>query len=401
MIIKRAISAELEQALSRQSAVALIGPRQSGKTTLAHEVASQRESIYIDLELKSSRDKLSDAELYLRAFQDKLVVLDEIHRLPDLFDTLRGLIDEGRRTGKRYGRFLLLGSASIDLLRQSGESLAGRIEYLELSPLSLLEIPRVSDEGRSSINHPNTANSLWLRGGFPDSFLSNSDRDSFRFRRNFIKTYLERDIPLLGPKIATETLERFWMMLAHSQGGLLNAARLASGLSVSAPTIQSYANLLVDLLLLRKLTPYHANSKKRLVKSPKLYIRDCGVLHALLNIQTYDELLGHPIVGHSWEGFVIETLLTSLNDPRPASFYRTTAGAEIDLVLELGGKHGIWVIEIKHGLSAKPTRGFYTAIEDIQPSRAFVVYSDCERYSISENVEAIGLEELAMELSEL
>jgi uncharacterized protein len=398
MILNRSLLEEITQALSRQAAVALIGPRQSGKTTLAHEVALHCDAVYIDLELKSSRDKLSDAELYLRAFQEKLVILDEIHRLPELFDTLRGLIDEGRRTGRRTGRFLLLGSASIELLRQSGESLAGRIEYLELCPLSLLEIG-TSEEPNRRQSPLASMNRLWLRGGFPDSYLASSDRDSFRFRKNFIKTYLERDIPQFGPKIATETLDRFWMMLAHSQGSLLNAARLASGLAVSAPTVTSYMNLLVDLLLVRKLRPYHANSNKRLVKSPKLYIRDSGVLHALLSIQDYDELLGHPIVGHSWEGFVVETLLTSIKDARPNGFYRTTAGAELDLVIELGGKHGTWAIEIKHGLSAKPSRGFYSAIEDIKPTKSFVVYSDCERYPIAPAVEAIGVHELAVELS--
>ena len=382
---------KVEDALARQAAVALIGPRQVGKTTLALQFAESRPSLYLDLESKTDRDKLSDPELFLRSHEDQLVILDEIHRVPELFQTLRGLIDRGRRKGKRTGRFLVLGSASVELLRQSGETLAGRIEYVDLGPLNLLEIG--TDE--------HDMNRLWLRGGFPDSFLAKNDADSFSLRRSFIRTYLERDVPQFGPRIPAETLERLWTMLAHNQATLLNASRLAAGLSVSAPTVTSYISLLVDLLLVRRLPPHHANVGKRLVKSPKTYVRDSGLLHALLGIEDLDELAGHPVVGASWEGFVIESLLAAAPERTKAGFYRTAAGAEIDLVLDLGGRHGMWTIEIKRGLTAKPERGFYLAREDLKPARAFVVYSGQDRYPLSDGLEAISPRALAQELAEL
>jgi uncharacterized protein len=390
-MIPRGAIHKVEDALSRQAAVALIGPRQVGKTTLAHEIADGRPSIYLDLESKTDRDKLTDPELFLRSHEDKLVILDEIHRVPELFQTLRGLIDQGRRKGNRTGRFLVLGSAAIDLLRQSGESLAGRIEYVDLGPLNVLEI---RDE-EADIQR------LWLRGGFPDSYLAKNDADSFKNRRGFIRTYLERDVPQFGPRIPAEILERLWTMLAHNQGALLNASKLAGGLSVSAPTVTSYISLLVDLLLVRRLPPHHANVGKRLVKSPRTYVRDSGLLHALLGIGDMNELAGHPVVGKSWEGFAIESLLAAAPERVQAGFYGTAAGAEIDLVLELGGKQGLWAVEIKRGLTAKPERGFYHALEDLQPKKAFVVHSGNDRYPLSEGVEAISLHELAQELATL
>lgn len=390
MIPRRAIS-KVEEALSRQAAVALIGPRQVGKTTLARNLAETRPSLYLDLESRTDRDKLSDPELFLKDYENVLVILDEIHRAPELFQTLRGLIDRGRRKGLRTGRFLVLGSASIDLLRQSGETLAGRIEYVDLGPLNVLE---VEDTDK-------TNDRLWLRGGFPDSYLAKNDADSFHLRRNFIRTYLERDVPQFGPRIPAETLERLWIMLAHNQGTLLNASRLASGLSVSAPTVTSYVGLLADLLLVRRLSPHHANIGKRLVKSPKTYVRDSGLLHALLGIADMNELAGHPVVGASWEGFVIECLLAAAPERAKAGFYRTVAGAEIDLVLELGGRHGLWAIEIKRSLTAKPERGFYHAFEDIKPSRSFIVYAGAERYPVGKGIEAISLRKMAEELSSL
>ena len=298
----------IEDAFGRQAAVALIGPRQVGKTTLALDIGNRRPSIYLDLEAAADREKLSDPVLFLNQYVDKLVILDEIHRMPALFEALRGIIDTGHRTG----RFLMLGSASIGLLRQSSESLAGRIEYVELDPLSAIEITSEDD-----------LLSLWVRGGFPDSYLAASDTDSFLTRQNFIRTYLERDVPMFGPRIPAETLERLWTMLTHSQRTLLNASRLAGGLGVSVPTVTNYIGLLVDLLLVRRLPPYHANVGKRLVKSPKTYVRDSGLVHALLGIGTFDELLGHPVVGTSWEGFVIESLLAVAPNRTRASFYRT------------------------------------------------------------------------------
>lgn len=387
-MIERRIKQQVKEALDRQAAVALIGPRQVGKTTLAYEVAGERDALYLDLEDSNDREKLSDPALFLNQYEDKLVVLDEIHRTPELFQTLRGIIDRGRRKGKRTGRFLILGSASIDLLRQSGESLAGRIEYVDMHPLDITEVGTAD----------NAMNRLWIRGGFPDSYLAKNDENSFKLRKDFIRTYLERDVPQFGPRIPAATLESLWTMLSHGQGTLLNASNLAAALSLSAPTVTKYIDLLVDLLLVRRLRPYHTNVGKRLVKSPKVYVRDSGLLHALLGIGDFNSLSGHPVVGASWEGFVIENLLCDLPFRTQASFYRTSAGAEVDLVLEFPGKSEIWVIEIKRALSVKPKKGFYHACEDIQPHKSFVVYAGDERYLLSEGVEAIGLSDMAQAL---
>lgn len=388
-MIKRRIYNTINELLDTFPAVALLGPRQVGKTTLAEDIAAGRPSVYLDLESPADRSKLGDPARYLGEHEDKLVVLDEVHRVPELFQTLRGLIDKGRRKGRGTGRFLILGSASIDLLRQSGESLAGRIAYVDLPPLGVLE---VAAEDRET---------LWVRGGFPDSFLARDARRSMLWRDNFIKTYLERDIPDLGPRIPAETLHRFWTMLAHSQGSVLNAAQLARSLSVDGKTVARYLDLMVDLLLVRRLRPYHVNTKKRLVKSPKVYLRDSGVTHALLGIADREALFGHPVFGVSWEGFVVENLVNVAPDRTLPSFYRTSAGAEIDLILELPGLSEKWAIEIKSGLSAKPGKGFYNAIEDIQPDKSFVVYAGEERYPVSEDVEAIGLRDMAQTLLEM
>lgn len=353
--------------LEQFPAVALLGPRQVGKTTLAELIAEGRPSVYLDLEAAADREKLADPALYLSSHEDKLVILDEVQRLPELFQTLRGLIDQGRRRNVRAGRFLLLGSASIDLLKQSGESLAGRIAYVELGPLNVLE---VDADGLDT---------LWIRGGFPDSFLAASDDASVIWRDNFIRTYLERDIPQLGPRVPAETLRRFWTMLAHVQGSTLNAAQLARGLSVDGKTVARYLDLLVDLLLVRRLPPFHANVGKRLVRSPKVYVRDSGIVHALLGLDDREAVLGHPVAGGSWEGYVLENLLGATPERVQGYFYRTAAGAEIDLVLEMpGGK--LWAIEIKRGLAPKLDKGFHHAREDLQPERSFLVYSGEDRY---------------------
>ena len=378
------------EALGRQAAVALIGPRQVGKTTLALDIAEKSGALYLDLETRTDRAKLADPALFLNSYEDHLVILDEVHRIPELFSELRSLIDQGRRRGKRTGRFLILGSASIGLLRQSRESLAGRIEYVELNPLSALEVATDDD----------SLNSLWVRGGFPDSFLARNDTDSLIFRRDFIRTYLERDVPQFGWLIPAETLERFWVMLAHGQGALLNISKLASGLSINSRTVTGYIDLLINLLLVRRLRPFYANVRKRLVKSPKVYVRDSGVVHALLGIADHNSLAGHPVVGASWEGFVIENLLSAAPPATKASFYRTSAGAEVDLVLELPGSRGPWAIEIKHSLSASLSRGFRNALEDIKPERSFVVTAGSDRYQVAKDVEAIGLREMASFLRE-
>lgn len=357
-----------------------------GKTTLAHKIAADRPAIYLDLEAPADRAKLSDPALYLAAHRDKLVILDEIQRLPGLFEVLRGVIDEGRRRGRKAGHLLLLGSASPTLLRQSGESLAGRIAFVELAPFSALEV------GADALER------LWLRGGFPDSFLADDDRQSLLWRESFIRTYLERDIPALGPRIPAETLRRFWTMLAHCQGGLLNAAQLARGLAVDGKTVARYLDLLVDLLLVRRLAPHHANVRKRLIKAPKVLIRDSGVVHALLGIPDREALFGHPIAGMSWEAFVSETLIQAAPPSTHVGFYRTAAGAEIDLLLEVPGR-GRWAVEIKRSLAPKLSKGFHCARRDLEPDRCFVVYAGEERYPLREGVEAIGVAELAVELA--
>jgi predicted AAA+ superfamily ATPase len=379
------VSSEIDLALSEQAAVGIIGPRQVGKTTLAREIAEARPgSLYLDLEDSLDREKLNNPTLFLDQYRDNLVVFDEIHRIPELFSTLRGIIDKGRRTGQGLGRFLILGSTSIDLLRQSSESLAGRISYIEMTPFNMLELPADAS----------TIAQVWLRGGFPGSFLAASDPASLRWRTSFIRTYLERDIPQFAPRFSSVSLEHFWRMLAHGQGTLLNASRLASSLQISAPTVQRYVDLLTDLLLVRRLTPYYRNVGKRLVKSPKIYIRDSGLVHALLGLETYNDLAGHPVSGTSWEGFVIENLLAAAPERTIPSFYRTIAGAEIDLLLEIPNQ-GLWAIEIKRSLSARPEKGFHIACEDLKPDRRFVVNAGFERYPIDKNTTAIGLPELA------
>ena len=380
-MIPRQKSLLVRARLDQFPAVALVGPRQAGKTTLAELVAEGRASIYLDLEDPADREKLTDAALYLSGHEDKLVVLDEVQRVPELFQTLRGLIDRGRRRDIRAGRFLLLGSASIELLRQSGESLAGRIAHVELGPFNVLEVDGDAHE------------KLWIRGGFPDSFLAGSDEASTVWRESFIRTYLERDIPQLGPRVPAETLRRFWTMLAHVQGSTLNAAQLARGLAVDGKTVARYLDLLVDLLLVRRLPPLHANVGKRLVKSPKVYIRDSGIVHTLLGLDDREAVLGHPVAGGSWEGFVLENLLAAAPARVKPWFYRTAAGAEIDLVLEMpGGKR--WAVEIKRGLAPKLDKGFHHARQDLEPERSFVVYSGDDRYPRGEGVEVIGLGEL-------
>ena len=387
-MIQRHIQGRLIEAIQTSPAVALLGPRQVGKTTLAHEIGDSRPSIYLDLESNSDRAKLSDPEAYLGAHEDELVILDEVHRAPELFQQLRGLIDRGRRRGKTAGRFLLLGSASVDLLQQSGETLAGRISYLELGPFDAVDAPAES------------LDTLWARGGFPSSFLATSDGVSFRWRQDFVSTYLEREIPQFGAGLPAETLRRLWTMLAHNQSELLNAANLARALSVDGKTVARYLDLLVDLLLVRRLPPWHRNEGKRLVRSPKIYVRDSGIVHALLRLASLEDVLGHPVAGGSWEGMAIETILAAAPGGSEASFYRTAAGAEVDLVLELPGDQR-WAIEIKRSSAPKLERGFYHACQDLKPQRRFVVYNGDERYPFGPEIEALGLHQMADTLTGL
>lgn len=388
-MINRQLYPHLVEHLAQFPAVALLGPRQAGKTTLAEVLCAQREScLYLDLESPTDRNKLLDPEAYLSQHEDKLVILDEVQRLPELFQPLRGLIDRGRKKRLHHGRFLLLGSASGDLLRQSGESLAGRIAYLELPPFQVIE------------TSPTAQDVLWVRGGFPTSFLAVNDRQSVVWRQNLISTYLERDIPSYGTRIPAETLRRFWTMLAHNQGGMLNVSQLGKNLMVDTKTVSRYLDLLVDLLLVRRVLPWHSNVGKRLVKSPKVYIRDSGLVHALLGIHDADTLLGHPVVGNSWEGFCMENLLNAAPFNTTSGFYRSSAGAEIDLLLDIAGQ-GLWAIEIKRSATAKLRRGFHQACEDLQPAKRLLVYPGNERYPIGEGVEVVGLRLLVEQLQQL
>ena len=388
-MINRVMTSKIESALARQAVVALIGPRQVGKTTLAIEVGKSRNALYLDLEDLEDRNKLANPKLFFENVKDRLVILDEIHQMPEIFQTLRGVIDKGRREGLGKGRFLILGSASVELLKQS-ETLAGRIAYIDMIPL----LPTEVDQDQATLEK------LWLRGGFPDSFLAQDDAESFSLRNDFIRTYLERDIPMFGPRVPATTMQRLWTMLAHNQGGILNSSQLARGLDISNQSVTRYIDLLCDLLLFRRLPPLFTNVGKRLVKSPKVYVRDSGLVHALLSIGDLVGLSGHPVVGASWEGFVIEALLAELPAGAQASFYRTAAGAEMDLVIDNQNQER-WCVEIKRGLKTKPKKGFYHSLEDLKPTRAFVVHGSDDRYPIAENVEAIGLLELINELGSL
>jgi len=387
-MIHRRLEAQIKEALKRSPSVALMGPRQVGKTTIALNITETTPAIYLDLENRIDLQKVQDIEAFHSENSDKLIILDEVQRLPEIFAPLRGIIDRERRKGNRAGQFLFLGSASIDLLQQSGESLAGRIAYMELHPVDALEYTK---------GNPDTLNTLWVRGGFPESLLSESEQNSLDWRQDFIKTYLERDIPQLGPRIPAETLERFWTMLAHNQGTVLNAAHLGRNLDVSGVTIGRYLDLMTDLLLVRRLKPWTVNVGKRLIKSPKIYVRDSGITHALLNIPNYNNLLGHPVVGGSWEGFVIENIMAVAPSRVQPYYYGTPRGAEIDLVLEFPGGTK-WAIEIKRNSAPSISKGFYAGCEDVKPDKRFVVYSGSDSFPMGEDITAISLPNLMQEL---
>ncbi len=379
----------MEQRLAEVPAVVLLGPRQVGKTTLALALGRAADAVYLDLESEQDCARLAEPELYLADHLDRLVILDEFHRAPGLFPVLRGLIDKARRAGRRGGLYLLLGSAALELLRQSGETLAGRVSYLELSPFDVLEVGvTTTDRDR-----------LWLRGGFPESFIAPSAAASLRWRQDFIRAYLERDIPQFGPRISAVRLRRFWTMLAHHQGGLLNIAQLARNLGVDAKTAAAYIDLLTDLLLVRRLPAWHANVGKRLVRSPKVYVRDSGLVHALLGIADKETLLGHPVVGASWEGFAVEQLLDVSPAGVDASFYRSSSGAEIDLLLRFPDG-ALWAVEFKRSLKPRPGKGFHHACADLNPGRSFIVYPGEEAFPLTREVEALSLPALAKLLAE-
>ena len=383
-MLDRIIEHKIREALERSPSVVLTGPRQVGKTTLAISISKTIPSVYLDLEDRLDLEKVRDIAAFHSENKDKLIILDEVHRLPEIFAQLRGLIDKQRRKGNKTGLFLFLGSASLELLQQSSESLAGRISYIELYPINIFEFKKEKQDNM---------NRLWLRGGFPESLLADTDHNSLAWRRDFVKTYLERDIPQLGPRIPAETLERFWIMLAHNQGTTINASQLSRNLEVSGTTIGRYLDLLVDLLLVRRLRPWRSNVGKRLVKSPKVYVRDSGITHSLLNILSYNDLLGHPVVGGSWEGFVIENIMSVTPPEAKPYFYRTSGGAEVDLILEFGVKQR-WAIEIKHSSVPSISKGFYIACDDIKATRKYILYSGSDTFSMGNGVTAISLHDL-------
>ena len=385
-MISRQFEATVRQKLLQTPAVVLLGPRQVGKTTLARTLAKDWPggAVYLDLERPFDRLRLEDADTYLRAQQGKLVILDEIHRAPGVFEILRGIIDDNRQAGIRSGQFLLLGSAALDLMRQSSETLAGRVAYLDIAPLNIGE---TTPAGVAD-------NDLWLRGGFPDSLLSANDSQSLDWRRDFIRSYLERDVPMFAPRLPAETIGRLWTMLAHNQGSVLNQSRIASALGVANPTIERYIDLLVDLQLVRRLRPWGGNTGKRLVKSPKVYVRDSGILHGLLELESLNHLLGHPVCGLSFEGHCIENLIQAAGSRRVPYFYRTQVGAEIDLLLEKGGRPEI-AIEVKRSMAPSPEKGFALACDDLQIEQRYVVYPGTERIALRHGAQAIGLQQLA------
>jgi len=393
-MLRRRLAPRLATLLRSHPVVALLGPRQVGKTTLARMVGDEvaRAALYLDLERPSDRAKLADPELFLAKQTRRLTILDEVQRLPELFPVLRSLVDERIRAGEKAGQFLVLGSASRDLLQQSSESLAGRIAFLELAPFTLDEIDRP--------RRPTNIERLWLRGGFPDSYLAHDDDTSREWREQFVQTYLTRDLPQLGLRLPSEQVGRLWAMLAHGQSDPLNAARLAAGLGLSGNTVRHYLDVLTDLFMVRQLEPWSGNSKKRLVKAPRVYVRDSGLLHALAGIVDVDMLFGHPLCGPSWEGFVLENSLAQLPTPWRASYYRTSAQAEIDLVLE-GPHRQIWAVEIKRTLSPVLGRGFHNGFADIGATRGFVVIPEGKRFPLAKDVEAVPLREWIEELGEL
>jgi predicted AAA+ superfamily ATPase len=369
--------------LQQFPAVGLLGPRQAGKTTLAFaQKLLYPNALYLDLELPSAQRKLDDPEAFLMAHAQQLVILDEVQRMPELFSILRGVIDQRRRMNQPSGQFLLLGSATGVLLQQSSESLAGRVAYVELPALQASEI----FGAKASVAD---LNALWVRGGFPLSWLAASDADSMTWREVFITTYLEKDIPALGPRIPATTLRRLWTMLAHHQGELLDQSKLASALAISGQTVSRYIDLLCDLMLVRRLPAWHGNVGKRLIRSPKVYVRDSGLVHALLGLSNLDAVLGHPVAGSSWEGFVVEQLVNAAPNAQ-ASFYRTSNGAEVDLVLTFRNQQ-TWVIEIKRSSAPTVSRGFHQAAADLGAVRKLLVAPVEQSYPMKESIEVVDL----------
>ena len=379
-MITRWLAEQLQKKISQVPAVVLLGARQVGKTTLAKAITSELNSIYLDLEAPEDLLKLSDPTGFLRTHSDKLVILDEIQRTPDLFPTLRGIIDQNRAQGRVAGQFLLLGSASMDLMRQPSESLAGRISYIEMGGLNAIE----------SGNESQHLQKLWLRGGFPDSYLAADDDMAMDWLENLIRTYLERDVPQMGFRAPAVRLRRLWTMLAHLQGEPVNYSKLGANLEIDGKTVTNYIDMLTDLLLIRRLAPWYGNVKKRLVKSPRYYIRDSGILHRLLGIENYDALLSNPVLGKSWEGFVVENIHSIFPRRSETYYYRTAAGAEIDLLIRMPSSE-MWAVEIKYGVAPKLGKHFSKTCNDVGAIRKYVVYGGDDEFPVGDDVTVISL----------
>lgn len=377
--IIRQINTLFQEYLDLFPVTGIVGPRQVGKTTLTKEMANNQEFLYLDMERQADRAKLSqDAAYFLAQFKNQCVIIDEIQFMPELFNELRGIVDNDRRPG----RFIILGSASPDLIRGSSETLAGRIGYLELSPFNLNEVEDLKK--------------LWVRGGFPDSYLAPSDKASKLWRRNFIQTYIQRDLGLLGLNTDIKLMERFWQLLASTQGALLNAQQFGRAIDVDRKTITHYINFLEGAFIIRILQPWYKNLKKRLVKSPKVYIRDTGILHSLLGLDSYESILNHIIVGNSWEGFVIEQIINSYEEERQFWFYRTHQGAECDLLIEKNGEV-LAAIEIKFGTSPSVSKGFHISMEDTGAKQGFIIGNGEETYKIEKKITVTNLNHFVKE----
>ncbi|BBO85453.1 ATPase [Desulfosarcina ovata subsp. sediminis] len=386
-MIPRWITNEIKKKIAQVPAVALLGARQVGKTTLAKTIAKGLDSVYLDLEAPEDLLKLRDPAIFLRGHSDKLVILDEIQRAPDLFPVLRGLIDKNREQGRKSGQFLFLGSASMDLMRQTSESLAGRISYIYMGGLNVIETGHQSQ----------TIHKLWVRGGFPESYLAADDNIAMDWLEDLIRTYLERDLPQLGYRVPAIRMRRLWTMLAHLQGEPVNYSKLGANLEIDGKTVSNYIDILSDLLLVRRLEPWHANVKKRLIKSPRYYIRDSGILHRLLGIDQYDALLSNPVLGKSWEGFVVENIHSVLPRRAETYFYRTAAGAEIDLVIRMPSSE-IWAVEIKYGTAPKLGRHYSAICDDIGATRKYIIYGGDDEFSVGSGVTVISLPRFVQEL---
>jgi predicted AAA+ superfamily ATPase len=382
-MFERKSALEIRHQLGLSPAVAILGARQIGKTTLAKQIAAEfPDSIYLDLENAQARAKLDQADVFFEANRHRLVVLDEIQNAPELFSTMRGEIDADRRPG----RFLILGSASFKLLQQS-QSLAGRLALVDMAPLLLSEVHQSFEDIQT----------LWVRGGFPGSYTAPQDDASWLWRDAFVRHFLHSDLPALGINVEPELMRRFWRMVAHLHGQLFNASSIAASLGVSSPTVTRYLDHLVQSLMLRRLEPYHANLGKRLVKSPKIYVRDSGLLHYLLGMRNVHDLMGHPNTGASWEGFCIEQICNHLPTGASVSFYRTAAGAELDVVVETGRE--TTGFEIKFSSAPKVSKGFWQACEDIGVHKAYVMAPVQEGWAMAKDVKVVSPLDIPMLLS--